>query len=276
MLALNYSDIGDHAPPRNLFQLGLSPEQEARAAADRAFADGHIRGVVITPSTAWGDRVAKAFNERWLKLGGHVVEVQHYDPKQNDYSKAIRRLLNVDESQARRNAVRRMIGEKVEFIPRRRQDIDFIFMVAYARQARLIRPQLRFHHAPNVPVYTTSHAFSGAIDAQMDRDMDGVLFAGMPWTLAPSMRDQHLKDDLASAWPKASQRYTRLHALGVDAYQLIDQLNALRREPGRQFAGASGLLSLDMANRLQRQLLWARFERGIPRLLDSPDATITE
>ncbi len=267
VLALNYGEMnGD--PPRNLFQLGLSPEQEAREVAARAWRDGHSRAAVITPSTPWGDRVARAFNERWLELGGHIVEVQHYAPKKNDYSLPIRRLLNVDESQARRKSVRRIIGEKIEFIPRRRQDIDFIFMAAFSRQARLIRPQLRFHHAPKVPVYTTSHAFSGTVDPQMDRDMDGVMFADMPWTLAPDETGRRLKADIARAWPGAAKRYTRLHALGVDAWRVIDQLNALRRDRAGHFAGETGELSLDMANRLQRRLLWARFQRGVPQLLD--------
>ncbi|HHO67457.1 MAG TPA: penicillin-binding protein activator [Gammaproteobacteria bacterium] len=265
VLALNYGEMNG-APPRNLFQLGLSPEQEAREVAQRAWLDGHRRTAVITPSTPWGDRVAKAFNERWLALGGHVVEVQHYDPKKNDYSLPIRRLLNVDESQARRKSVRRIIGEKIEFIPRRRQDIDAIFMVAFSRQARVIRPQLRFHHAPKVPVYTTSHAFSGTVDPQMDRDMDGVMFADMPWTLAPDALGQRLKGDIARAWPGAARRYTRLHALGVDAYRVIGQLNELRRDRAAHFAGETGELSLDADNRLQRRLLWARFQRGVPQL----------
>lgn len=274
-LALNYSDINHDKPSHKLFQLGLSPEQEARAVAERARLDGHSRAAVITPSSPWGDRVAKAFNERWLELDGHIVEVQHYDPKKNDYSLPIRRLLNVDESQARWKSVRRIIGEKIEFIPRRRQDIDFIFMAAYSRQARVIRPQLRFHHAPKIPVYTTSHAFSGHIDPQMDRDMDGVMFADMPWTLRPDAAGQQLKDDIAQAWPAASKRYTRLYALGVDAYRVIGQLNALRRNPAEQFAGETGALSLDRANQLQRQLLWARFQRGVPKLLDSEPAAET-
>ncbi len=270
VLALNYGEI-NKAPSRNLFQLGLSPEQEAREVAERAWLDDHSRAAVITPSTPWGDRVAKAFNERWLKLGGHVVEVQHYDPKTNDYSLPIRRLLNVDESQERRKSVHRIIGKRVEFIPRRRQDIDFIFMAAFSRQARVIRPQLRFHHAPKVPVYATSHAFSGSVDAQMDRDMDGVIFADMPWTLAPDETGQRLKTDIARVWPGAAKRYTRLHALGVDAYRVIDQLNTLRRNRAGHFAGETGELSLDMANRLQRRLLWARFQRGVPQLLDTAE-----
>ena len=270
VLALNYDETHE-IPPRNLFQLGLSPEQEAREVAERAWLDGHSRAAVITPSTKWGDRVAKAFNERWLQLGGHVVEVQHYDPKKNDYSLPIRRLLNVDESQARRRSLQQIIGKKVEFIPRRRQDIDFIFMAAFSRQARVIRPQLRFHHAPKVPVYATSHAFSGNIDPQMDRDMDGVMFADMPWTLQANDDGRRLKAEIDAAWPGAARRYTRLQALGIDAYRVVSHLNELRRDRTTSYAGMTGSLSLDMANRLQRRLLWARFQRGVPQLLDVPE-----
>lgn len=271
LLALNLSEqTPTEMPAERRFELALSPEQEARGVAERAWLDGHTRAVVIAPGSAWGDRVARAFHERWLRLGGHVVELQHYAPKKNDYSLPIRRLLNVDESQARRKLVSRIIGQPVEFIPRRRQDIDLVFMAAFSRQARVIRPQLRFHHAPKVPVYATSHAFSGHVDAQKDRDMDGVQFLDMPWTLAPDAVGQRLRLQLTQAWPAASKRYTRLQALGVDAYRVIAALNTLRHDPAARFPGQTGILSLDDANRLQRQLLWARFQRGIPQLLDEP------
>jgi len=269
VLALNVDDQPLTEPQAaRFFQLALSPEQEAREVAERAWLDGHARAVVIAPDSSWGNRVAHDFHARWLTLGGHVVELQHYEPKKNDYSLPIRRLLNVDESQARRRLVSRIIGKSVEFIPRRRQDIDLVFMAAFSRQARVIRPQLRFHHAPRVPVYATSHAFSGHVDKQMDRDMDGVQFLDMPWTLAPDAAGQRLRLQLAQAWPAASERYTRLQALGVDAYRVIASLNTLRHDHDARFPGQTGALSLDMANRLQRRLLWARFQHGVPQLLD--------
>ncbi|NOX92489.1 MAG: ABC transporter substrate-binding protein, partial [Gammaproteobacteria bacterium] len=221
VLALNYSEQhGEGAAknlPDNLFQLSLSPEQEAQQIAERAWLDGYSRAAIITPSSAWGTRVARAFSERWLQFGGHVVEKQTYNAKKSDYSLPIRRLLNVDESEQRHKALRRVLGKKTEFIPRRRQDIDFIFMAAGSRQARLIRPQLRFHHAPKVPVYATSHSYSGSINADMDRDMDGVTFADMPWTLHTEQSTHALKADIEAIWPNASKRYSRLFALGVDA-----------------------------------------------------------
>jgi outer membrane PBP1 activator LpoA protein len=266
VLALNYSDDLEHLPD-NLFQFSLSPEQEARQTAERAWLDGFSRAAVVAPATPWGNRVAKAFTERWLQFGGHVVELQHYDAQKSDYSLPIRRLLNVDESQARAKTLRRIIGKKVEFIPRRRQDIDFIFMAASPRQARLIRPQLKFHHAPDVPVYTTSHAFAGSIDKEADRDMDGVLFADMPWTLGIESPAHTLKDEISQLWPSSAKRYPRLYALGIDAYHVIAQLNSLRQNRTEPFHGETGDLYLDINNRLQRRLLWAKFQGGIPQLL---------
>ncbi len=279
VLALNYS--GQHGAnvakglPDNLFQLSLSPEQEARQIAERAWLDGYSRAAIITPSSTWGTRVAKAFSERWLQFGGHVVEKQTYDAKKSDYSLPIRRLLNVNESEQRHKTLRRVLGKKTEFIPRRRQDIDFIFMAAGSRQARLIRPQLRFHHAPKVPVYATSHSYSGNINADMDRDMDGVTFADMPWTLHTEPSTHALKADIEAIWPNASKRYSRLFALGVDAYRVISELNTLRRNRSAFYPGETGDLYLDVANRLQRRLLWAKFERGIPQLLNEYSDTPT-
>jgi len=272
VLALNFSEQhGSEQPerlPSNLFQMSLSPEQEASQVAEHAWLDGHSRAAIITPETAWGTRVAKAFTERWLQLDGRVVEKQTYDANESDYSLPIRRLLNVDGSENRKKDLRRALGQQIEFIPRRRQDIDFIFMAASSRQARLIKPQLRFHHAPKLPVYATSHSYGGTVNKDMDRDMDGVLFSDMPWTLTNNSVENNLKSSLSKNWPEQIKRYSRLYALGIDAYHVISHINILRRNRANFFKGKTGDLSLDVNNRLQRRLIWARFERGIPRILD--------
>jgi outer membrane PBP1 activator LpoA protein len=272
VLALNFSEQKSSGQPEqlpsNLFQISLSPEQEARQVAEHAWLDGHSRAAIITPATTWGTRVAKAFTERWLELDGSVVEKQTYNAKESDYSLPIRQLLNVDDSENRKKDLRWILGQKIEFIPRRRQDIDFIFMAASSRQARLIKPQLRFHHAPKIPVYATSHSYGGTVNKDMDRDMDGVLFSDMPWTLTSNEVDNNLKSNLRKNWPERIKRYSRLYALGIDAYHIIGQLNTLQRNRANYFEGKTGDLSLDANNRLQRRLIWARFERGIPQVLN--------
>jgi len=113
-------------------------------------------------------------------------------------------------------------------------------------------------------VYATSHSYSGHIDADMDRDMDGVMFSDMPWTLNTEQSAHSLKAEIEDIWPNASKRSSRLFALGVDAYRVIGELNTLRRNRAEFYSGETGDLYLDVHNRLQRRLLWAKFERGVP------------
>lgn len=272
VLALNFSEHHGHELPEklpdNLYQISLSPEQEARQAAEKAWLDGHSRAAIISPANAWGVRVARAFSERWLQFGGSIVEKQTYDANESDYSLPIRRLLNVDDSEQRKRDLRQLIGSSIEFIPRRRQDVDFIFMAASSRQARLIRPQLRFHHAPKLPVYATSHSYGGTVNSDMDRDMDGVQFSDMPWTLIHNGPNSPLKMEISQNWPEQEKRFSRLYALGIDAYHIIGQLNSLRRNRADFYKGETGDLYLDVSNRLQRRLIWARFDRGIPIVLN--------
>ena len=151
VLALNQVNA-DVTPPENFFQYSLSPEDEARQVAERAWLDGKRQPVVLVPTGSWGSRIKDAFISRWQSLGGLITESQVYDANQSDFGQPIQAMLDIDQSKQRRKRIQQLIGEKVEFEPRRREDIDFIFVAANAEKARQIRPQLQFHHAINLPM----------------------------------------------------------------------------------------------------------------------------
>jgi outer membrane PBP1 activator LpoA protein len=268
ILALNYGDFTeDESLPENFFQMSLSPEQEAIHVAEHAWLDGHTNAAAIYPDTQWGARVYEAFKDRWEELGGTIVEYQTYDMKKSDYAVPIKQLLNIDESEQRYRTVRKLVRQKVEYEPRRRKDVDFIFMAAFSRQGRLLRPQLKFHRGSDIPVYATSHVFSGSRQPDMDRDMNGVRFSDMPWTLLTHSQNDNLKLQIKTVWPNTSNRYMRLFALGIDAYQIVPELNRMRRNRFTSIQGTTGILYLDISNRIQRRLLWAQFQGGIPKVL---------
>lgn len=267
-LALNY--LGEYERPvPNLYQFGLSPEAEARQVAERTWLDGHVNAAALVPAGPWGERVLQAFVERWQQLGGNVVEVQSYRPSDTDFSVPIRMLLNLDDSKRRHRTINTLLKRSVEYTPRRRQDIDFIFLAAYPRQARQIRPQLKFYHAAYVPVYATSHIFTGNLNTEKDRDMDGVAFGDMPWVLSETQAPSRLRREIEPYVSPAGQNLQRLYALGIDAFNIIAALNPLRRYPYERYDGETGSLSLDTRNRVQRTLTWVRFRSGRPVLLDA-------
>ncbi len=265
-LALNYVERED--VPINLFQFGLSPEEEAHQVAERTWLDGHVNAAVLVPIGPWGERVSKAFNTRWKEIGGRVVEQQPYNAARNDYSNPIRMLLNIDESRRRYRSIANLLKQDLKYTPRRRQDIDFIFLAAYPRQARQIRPQLKFYHASDLPVYATSHVFTGNLNPERDRDMDGLMFGDMPWVLTGNTSHRGLRNEIEPYISKAGNRLQRLYALGIDSYNIIAALSPLKKYPYQRYDGETGSLSLDARQRLQRQLTWVRFRSGRPISLD--------
>ena len=254
-------------PALGLYQFALSPEDEARRVAERAWLDGHSEAAVIRPDSAWGIRVAEAFSEAWLELGGVVVEQQTYGKEDHEIAASVKRLLNVDESEQRARLLRWKLGPELKHEPRRRQDVDFVFMAAFPRQARQIRPQLKFQRASEVPVYATSHVFQGKQNAERDRDVDGVVFGDMPWLLTPKSAEPQLQEEINAHWPATASQYRRLYAFGIDAYRLIPHLGRLRVQSHAFYEGVTGQIGLDDRGRVQRGLVWARFRGGRPRLL---------
>lgn len=274
VLALN--QIENEAPYRPaLYQFGLAPEDEAREVARQAMRDGQRRALSLVPAGDWGERVHAAFADEWYRLGGVLLESQTYDPAETDHEGAIRALLNLDASKAREQRLTRLLGRSLEFEPRRRQDVDFIFLLATPVQARLIRPQLSFYRASRLPVYSTSHVYSTRHDPARDADMNGLLFCDMPWTLETDAGWQHLQQALAGHWPAESERYSRLQALGIDAWRITPLLSQLGGSLFLAFPGVTGKLSLDNEQRIHRTLRWAQFRNGLPFLLESGAAQDT-
>ncbi len=254
--------------PRNAFQFDLSPEQEAEQTALRAYLDGHRTTAVLYPETSWGERVNSAFARRWQELGGAVLESRPYIEDRTDYSLPIREVLNIDTSEARQRALSGLLRTKLQFQPRRRQDVDFLFLAAKTATARLLKPQINFYHAHDLPVYSTSHVFAGAPDPVNDADLNGIVFGDMPWMLVSDGFVGNLRERIQGAWPYAHTALDRLYALGMDTYAIIPSLIRLREDQQLLIEGVTARLSMDRRGRVIRQLSWAKFDDGRPVILD--------
>jgi len=274
ILTLNYAE-NPLSLSDKLYQFGLLPEDEARQVAELAIRDNHTTAAVLVPDSDWGRRLQDAFSRRFEELGGSVLSVQRYPTNVDDYSRQLKMLFNLDDSEARHKDLQRVLGTRLNFMPYRRQDIDMIFLAGTNREARGIIPALKFHHAGDLPVYATSHVYSGYLDKNADRDLDGVMFCDLPWTLTT---DNTSKEIFNTTW-KDQRTYTRLFALGIDAYNIVQNLQYLQTHNYARFSGETGSISMDENQRLHRELLWAKFKNGKPVYLDltiPPDNTAAD
>ena len=269
ILALNFLP-NDRPGPAAFYQYALSPEDEARLAARRILADGHRHGVAVVPSGDWGTRVLAAFKQELEAGGGDLFATGTVDPTQTDFSAPVMDILRISDSQARRKRLESILGTKLEFEPRRREDLEFIFAPAQAATERLLRPQLRFHYAGDVPTYATSDAFEP--DPRTNQDLEGLIFPDMPWMLGGDLADA-VRSAVHDAWPNGGPRLGRLFAFGFDSYRLAV---ALRDQHGAanpvNIEGLTGRLNIDADRRVHRELNWAQMHDGEVKLLQPPAA----
>lgn len=246
-----------------LYQFGLAVEDEARQVAHFARLEGHRNAMLIVADADWASRSADAFTDAWQDRGGRVLGRSSFVGT-GDYSAVIKRALLIDQSEERYQQLRRILGKGPEFEPRRRQDVDMIFLVASPDQARQVKPTLAFHYAADLPVYATSQVYSGE-SGGADSDLAGIRFNTLPWLFDEQSPEKHTLSEHTDVPPA----YLRLQAMGVDAYHLYPRLPQLRQLPGARVFGATGQLSLDAEGRIERELIWARFSRDGAELLPS-------
>lgn len=258
VLALNNHPELFQAPP-NFVMYSLAPETEAEQIAEHAFEKGYRSASIVVPDNAWGKRTANAFSVRWQHLGGKIIRSVFADPNQ-DQAAAVRRLLGIDLSQKRANDIKNLLNEKVEF-QARRQNVDMIFMAAPPAQARQLKPLFDFYYAEDVPVFATSSIYSGNPNPKNDRDVNGVVFCDMPWLLDAN-RGAGLRQMINRDGNEHSDQYSRLFAMGYDAYNLTGNISVLQGQG--YYAGTTGNLHLGNNNQIERNLSWAKMVNGLP------------
>ncbi|MDC8803344.1 penicillin-binding protein activator [Halomonas pacifica] len=241
-LALNYGNNAENRAA-NLFQYGLSAEDEARQVARRAHGDGHRRAAMLFPGNEWGQRVARAFEREWQALGGELAQRVGYNP-------------NAPATDAARRAA---AGRP-----------DMLFLLAIPGYARQVPPNLEFIGVDDLPIYGTSQLYEGRPQPRLDHDLNGVLFVEIPWLIPDAAVGGEavlpFRDSYQRLRESDDPGLLKLGAMGVDAFELGRRLPQLQVLGSTEIQGATGTLRPAADGRIQRELPWARFEGGVPQL----------
>jgi hypothetical protein len=252
-----------------LYQFALSPEDEARQAARRVVADGNRAGVALVPANDWGRRVLAAFTQELTAAGGLLLDSASYDAGSTDYAAPISQVLRINESESRDKRLESVLGTRLTFQPRRRGDVAFLFTPGQAQAERLLRPQLKFYFAGDVPTYATADAFEP--DANANQDLDGLMFPDAPWLLGGALVES-VREATSTAWPAGGPRRNILFAFGFDAARLAAALRALSTQnagiSSLSVDGLTGRLTIAADGHVLRDLMWAQIRNGEPRLLN--------
>ena len=238
---------------RNVMHFGLSPFDEAQQAADRAWAHGARTAVVLVSNPAWGQSIADVFERTFTQHGGRIITQLTLSP--DNTAPQLKRFFDLNSAR----------DEKLPgFVPKKRQDVDVIYLIAQLPAAIQIIPLLRYYYAGDIPLYALSQLYPAMGVDQPNMDLNNTYFCDMPWVLDPSNEPQNLQNlrlQIETIWPDSFSNNKKLYALGIDAYTIATQALPI--------TGATGNLSLDTHHHIYRQLRWAQFQNGLPVLVPS-------
>ena len=187
-LALNFAQT-ETPLLRSFYQFSLGPDDEARVIADSIASSGATTAIAFVPGTDRGFRTLASFKTQFEARGGKLLDFVPYEPALQDFSKSVAGVLNITRSNQRLRRLEANLGTPVQFEPRRREDVDAIFITADdTRAARLLAPQLRLNSAGDIPTYATSDIFDPGSTGRLN-DLNGVIFTDSPAVIAPMRRD---------------------------------------------------------------------------------------
>ncbi len=246
MLAFNrIEQAGDSAH----YGMSLAVESEAAQAARDALAHNLPRALVLVQDSAYGERAASAFSATLQQSGLSSLAglIRVNDP--TALTRSLEQAFHIDQSELRRQQLQGLLGKRLEFSPRRREDIDLIFLASNAGLARQVGPTLAFVFAEDVPVLATSQVYDGQAGAEENRDLGNISFLAPNWALRQSF-------PLGSPTARNAE-LQRLEALGYDTLYLGRRLGfAQQSQAGYQGQMAQWHAQAD--GNFVRTMEWAR------------------
>ena len=260
VLALN-SNQNNEVYTIGMYQFSLSSLDEVISTSNKVISDRNNLGAIIMPNNELGRDLRDIYKFTFESMGGIILDDQFYNPNNQDFSDELKELLIIDNSENRHRRLSANLGEFIAFEPRRRQDIDFIFLLATdITNAKLLKSQLDYHLSGDdpIPIYSTSNIFS--LRENMD-DLDGVIFTDAPWVIDQQSWLRDLPSKLMKFWPGDAIQ-SRQNAMGYDAYFLTSKLAKQNNSYLKEFNGATGQLYLDSENKIRRRLAWAKLING--------------
>ncbi len=269
MLVLN--ELDNAQPQPNICYFSLSPEDEAKNAAEHIWLQQKQNPLILVPRGTFGDRIANAFAQEWQKQGGHTVLQQTFGS-----SAELKQLIN-------RGTGIRLTGTAVNVtsnqptsiaigdleIPQINTDVvpasiggsvDAVYIVSTLDELTLIKTMIdmAISSRDKPALYASSRSNQAGVGPDFRLEMEGMQFSDIPLIAGTNLP---LMQQAAS---KFANDYSlmRLYAMGIDAWSLANQFSQVQLQSDFHLNGASGMLSVQENCTIFRQLSWMKYHQG--------------
>ena len=247
----------------NFYQFSLSTDDEISTVAEKLVVDNKKRVTVLAAESPTSREQAVEFEKHLIQNGGEVVSYEFFPGSIHDYSRELKQALGLNDSLIRARKLQTLISHPLNTSEQIRPDIDAVFLLANPKQARLIKPQLKFFKAEDLPVYSTSQIMSISQEPELDKDLEGVMFSQSHFVTSPKSVQPYLNFDAVQITDNR-----KFFAFGYDAIALSNRLNWMQRLKNQQVNGLSGKINVDINGVIHRETGWAKYRNGKAEIVE--------
>ncbi|MCO6540521.1 MAG: penicillin-binding protein activator [Gilliamella sp.] len=237
----------------------LSPEDEAKDAADHIYSQNKIKPLLLVPQNDLGKRVAQSFAVQWSQLSANSSQayVQYFGNTQTLSANMNRNIgislagnpILIDET---------LSGGMVS------AGFDAIYVYSSYDELTLIKPMLdmgankTIGNSSAVTLYSSSKSHVANASNDFNYDMNKTEYADIPMVI-------NQMDKVNTNIPSNIQKdysLIRLYAMGIDAWRLTNRFNQLNSYQPNFLDGMTGKLSTSDQCEVTRALSWQQYIYG--------------
>jgi uncharacterized protein len=253
VLALNKVEKTTTSANKMCF-FALSPEDEAKDAADHIYSQNKIKPLVLVPQSDLGRRVAQSFAAQWAQLSANSSQayVQYF-------GNAKTLSANMNHNVGISLAGSPISNDEVSSGEMISAGFDAIYIYASYDELTLIKPMLDMGANKNignssaVMLYSSSKSHVANASDDFYYDMNKTEYAEIPMIQ---------KGNVNTKIPSNVQKdysLMRLYAMGIDAWRLTNRFNQLNSYQLNFLDGMTGKLSTSDQCEVTRSLSWQQY-----------------
>lgn len=240
-LVVTKNKIGRVREPK-LREFNINREVDIKNLLSIAKNNGGLRATIIDDSTTKDKALVKKI---WENMDGEVVSSVSSGEKISSQN-LLSEIFLLEQSKVRGRKLSRIIGLPIKTEPRKREDIDSIFLSTSLSNARSLKPALEYNFADNISVYLIPSWSEDEYLTDSELDLEKVMISEMPFLLNTNT--------------SFKETNSRNFAIGYDAYELVLLLETSSRRNFNYF-GLTGLITNEYPS-IQKKSLHAKVING--------------
>lgn len=237
----------------NLYHFSLNVSDDIRELIAFAKQEGAENAAVLAIQSTWAARQSDQFGQLAEQQQLPVLATLSYENTPVGRQQAVKKLLQVDESEARIQKIRRWTRQSVEATARARQDLDYVYYVGKLDDAKQIRPLLNFYFAEDIPMLSSQTIHDKTPNrTTKNEDIERIVFSEIP-----AIAD---RNNEGNNTPFVLQR---LNALGNDSYLIAKRLVLFTNVKSAKVSAKTGIITLDQDGIFNRRPNLVTYKQGV-------------